>query len=247
MDSARDLMRQHLQDCGCDCTGLLELSDRRTTEKIRVIAHDQHVVRVDRETAFPLVESNVAQLLAALAELLPTLDAIILQDYNKGVLTARIIRTAMELAQSRNIPVAVDPKFDNFTLYRGAHLFKPNLREAERALGLKISDDVSLDAALLRLLDELAPEVLMVTRGEKGMTICTREKKTSIATHARDVADVSGAGDTVISTFVACELGGAGVIEAAKLANIAAGIVCEQVGVVPIDSDRLAAAYERFE
>ena len=247
IDSARDLMWQHLINYRCDCTGLLELSDRRTTEKTRVIAHDQHVVRVDRETARPLEDGRVASLLSALENSLPSLDAIVLQDYNKGVLTAKVIQVAMELAKSQNIPIAVDPKFDNFALYRGAHLFKPNLREAERALGMKILDDVSLDMALTRLIDELEPEVLMVTRGDKGMTICTREKKTSIPTHARDVADVSGAGDTVISTFVACELGGASVIEAAKLANIAAGIVCEQVGVVPIDSNRLAAAYERFE
>ncbi|MBL0060289.1 MAG: bifunctional hydroxymethylpyrimidine kinase/phosphomethylpyrimidine kinase [bacterium] len=247
MDSARDLMHQHLLNYRCDCSGLLELADRRTTEKTRIIAHDQHVVRVDRETSHPLADGRVAQLLSKLETTLPSLDAIILQDYNKGVLTSKVIQRSMELATKHNIPVAVDPKFDNFTLYRGAHLFKPNLREAERALGMKISDDASLDAALKRLINELDPEVLMVTRGEKGMTICTREKKTSIPTHARDVADVSGAGDTVISTFVACELGGASVIEAARLANIAAGIVCEQVGVVPIDSDRLAVAYERFE
>ncbi len=246
-DKAGELMRTHLDACGCDCEGLLELATRRTTEKIRIIAHDQHIVRVDRETAKALEESETRKLLSVLESMLSSLDAIILQDYNKGVLTAVIIEGIMSKAKSKQIPVAVDPKFDNFSMYRGAHLFKPNLREAERALGLKISDDASLDAALTMLLETLQPEVLMVTLGEKGMTICTREKKTSIPTHARDVADVSGAGDTVISTFVASELGGASVIQAATLANIAAGIVCEQVGVVPIDSGRLAAAYERFE
>lgn len=245
-DSARTLMRSHLDEFGCDCAGLLELENRRTTEKIRVIAHDQHVVRVDRETAIPLSKQEDATLLSALNELLVSLDAIILQDYNKGVLTSRVIRTAMDLARSRKIPVAVDPKFDNFNHFRGAHLFKPNLREAERALGMKISDSSSLDIALSKLLEELDPDVLMVTQGERGMTICTRDKRTSIPTHARDVADVSGAGDTVISTFVACELGGASVLESATLANLAAGIVCEQVGVVPIDANRLAAAYERI-
>ncbi len=112
---------------------------------------------------------------------------------------------------------------------------------------MRIFDDQSLEEACTKLLDTLNPEVLMVTRGEKGMTICTHVARTTIPTHARDVADVSGAGDTVISTFVACELGGARVIEAATLANIAAGIVCEQVGVVPIDKERLALALERAE
>lgn len=246
MDTARNLMLDHLVGFGCDCVGLIELEDRRTTEKIRVIAHDQHVVRVDRETAVPLSEQEVQRILSALEDSISSLDAIILQDYNKGVLTLEVIQSAMRLAESRRIPVAVDPKFDNFAHYRGAHLFKPNLREAERALGLKITDDASLEVAISRLLDVLEPDVLMVTRGEKGMTICTREKTTSIPTHARDVADVSGAGDTVISTFVACELGGASALESATLANLAAGIVCEQVGVVPIEAHRLAAAYERI-
>lgn len=246
-DSARDLMRAHLDACGCDCAGLLELSNRHTTEKTRVIAHDQHVVRVDRETAHPLAVDEVETLISFLTKLIPTIDAIILQDYNKGVLTQAVIQSAMSQARLQNIPISVDPKFDNFMLYRGAHLFKPNLREAERALGMKITDDAGLDQAISRLIDLLDPEVLMLTRGERGMTICTGELRTTIPTHARDVADVSGAGDTVISTFVACELGGASVIEAASLANLAAGIVCEQVGVVPIDSNRLATACERFE
>lgn len=245
-DSAQALLISHLNACSCDCSGLLELSDRRTTEKIRVIAHDQHVVRVDRETVKALDGRETTALMAALDAALPTLDAVIMQDYNKGVLTADVITRVMEKCEARGLPVAVDPKFDNFALYRGAHLFKPNLREAERALSLQIIDDGSLDAAISRLLDVLAPDVLMLTRGEKGMTICADGQRTTIPTQARDVADVSGAGDTVISTFVACELGGANVIESATLANLAAGIVCEQVGVVPIDSERLSAAFERF-
>jgi len=245
-DSARGLMREHLEAFSCDCSGLLELEDRRTTEKIRVIAHDQHVVRVDRETVKPFDRDEATALLNRLESTLPTLDAVILQDYNKGVLTEEIIIRVLDRCRSRNLPVAVDPKFDNFALYRGAHLFKPNLREAERALGLKIADESSLDLAIAKLLELLSPDVLMLTRGEKGMTICSGGGRTTIPTHALDVADVSGAGDTVISTFVACELGGATVIEAATLANLAAGIVCEQVGVVPIDVPRLTAAFERL-
>lgn len=246
-DSARDLMREHLSAYGCDCSGLLELENRRTTEKTRVIAQDQHVVRVDRESQTPLSNDEVARMLEAFDSMLDSLDAVILQDYNKGVLTAPVILHALARAKKQGIPVAVDPKFDNFMSFKNAHLFKPNLREAERALGMRISDDQSLEEACKKLLDTLNPEVLMVTRGEKGMTICTQVARTTIPTHARDVADVSGAGDTVISTFVACEMGGASVIEAATLANIAAGIVCEQVGVVPIEKERLALALERAE
>ena len=246
-DKASELMREHLSGFGCDCGGLLELADRKTTEKIRVIAHDQHIVRVDRETTALLETQNTKSLLGSFESFLSSLDGVILQDYNKGVLTSAVIEGALKMAGRRGLPVYVDPKFDNFLLYQNVHLFKPNLRETERALGLKIEDDESLSVALERLQKELSPDVLMVTRGERGMTICTREKTTSIPTNARDVADVSGAGDTVISTFVACELGGADVVQAATLANIAAGIVCEQVGVVPIDSNRLASAYDRFE
>lgn len=246
-DSARDILCEHLEAFACDRSGLLALNGRRTTEKIRVIAHDQHVVRVDRETQDPLGEIDSGKLLEILKSQISSLDAIILQDYNKGVLTTGFIISVMELAGKNDIPVAVDPKFDNFMQYRRAHLFKPNLREAERALGMKIHDDSSLGEAIGKLKNALSPDVLMVTRGEKGMTIVFEGELTTIPTHARDVADVSGAGDTVISTYVACELGGAGVVESAKLANIAAGIVCEQVGVVPIDLARLAAAYDTTE
>ncbi|MBK6766883.1 MAG: hypothetical protein IPG71_11420 [bacterium] len=202
---------------------------------------------MDRESQAPLCDSEISEILAAFDTALPSLDALILQDYNKGVLTAPVIERALAQAKKRGIPVSVDPKFDNFMRYTGAHLFKPNLREAERALGLRISDDATLEEACGRASGDLEPDVLMVTRGERGMTICTRHDRTTIPTHARDVADVSGAGDTVISTFVACEMGGGKMIEAATLANIAAGIVCEQVGVVPIDKERLALALERAE
>jgi len=246
-DAARDLMLQHLDAFGCDRTGLTELADRGTTQKTRIIAHDQHVVRVDRESQSPLTDADIARLLDSFDAALDKLDAVILQDYNKGVLTAPVIAHALSKSVARGIPVSVDPKFDNFMTYKRAHLFKPNLREAERALGMRIADDASLEDACGRLLKMLEPDVLMITRGERGMTICTRDGKTTIPTHARDVADVSGAGDTVISTFVACEMGGASVLEAATLANVAAGIVCEQVGVVPIQKDRLAHALERSE
>lgn len=246
-DMARDLMLQHLDAFGCDRNGLIELADRGTTQKTRIIAHDQHVVRVDRESQAPLSDGDIALLLESFDAALSSLDAVILQDYNKGVLTSAVISHALTKAEASGIPVSVDPKFDNFLSYKRAHLFKPNLREAERALGMRIADDFSLNDACGRLLNALEPDVLMVTRGEKGMTICTRDGKTTIPTHARDVADVSGAGDTVISTFVACEMGGASVLEAATLANLAAGIVCEQVGVVPIQKDRLAQALDRFE
>ncbi len=244
-DSASELLVKHLTAYGCDCSGLIEMSGRRTTEKIRVIAHDQHVVRVDRETVHPLEGGEAEKLLGALESTLSSLDAIVLQDYNKGVLTRPVIECTMKLAGKRGIPVAVDPKFENFSVYRNAHLFKPNIREAERALGVSVLDETSLNETCNRLLEMLSPDVLMLTRGEKGMTICTKSERTTIPTHARSVADVSGAGDTVISTFVACELGGAGIIEAATIANVAAGIVCGQVGVVPIVTHQLSSALDR--
>ncbi|MCB9357136.1 MAG: D-glycero-beta-D-manno-heptose-7-phosphate kinase [Calditrichaeota bacterium] len=246
-DQAKNLMRGHLDEFGCDCAGLIESEYRRTTEKIRVIAHDQHVVRVDRETAAPLDASEASELIAALEAALPSLDAVILQDYNKGVLTPEIIARSLQLSRDFQIPVFVDPKFDHFAAYKRAHLFKPNLREAERALGVKVTDEESLLDTCDRLLAVNEPDVLMLTRGEKGMTICSSSSRTSIPTHARDVADVSGAGDTVISTFVVCELGGAEIIEAATFANIAAGIVCGQVGVVPISEKEMSAALMRAE
>jgi D-glycero-beta-D-manno-heptose-7-phosphate kinase len=239
-DAAGQILRGHLENIGALTNGMLTCPFRRTTEKMRIIAHDQHVVRADHETVEDISRVDEDRLLQSLEKAMSSLCGLILQDYNKGVLTGRIIEESLKLAAARRVPVSVDPKFIHFFEYRRTHLFKPNVRELERALGLRIQSDEDLNEAGLRLIEQIAPDVLMVTRGERGMTLFLgRNRVEHIPTQAKKVHDVSGAGDTVIATFAAAESGGADSVEAAVMANYAAGIVCGEVGVVPIERDRL--------
>jgi rfaE bifunctional protein kinase chain/domain len=239
-DVAGQVLRGHLESIGALTDGMLVSRFRRTTEKMRIIAHDQHVVRADRESVEDIRPDDENLLLEKLDAALSGLRGLILQDYNKGVLTSRVIEESLKRAAAKGVPVSVDPKFDHFFDYRRAHLFKPNVRELERALGMRIQTDDDLSAAGKRLIDRLSPDVLMVTRGERGMTLfLDRQRVEHIPTRAKKVHDVSGAGDTVIAACVAAEAGGAGPVEAAVIANYAAGVVCGEVGVVPIERERL--------
>lgn len=239
--AGRDLC-QLLDRVGCGLLGMLKSSARKTTEKVRIIAQDQHVVRADRETVEALGAQDEAALLAALKTAFDSFDAVICQDYNKGVLTTGLIRSIIELCSSKGIRVAVDPKFDHFYDYHGCALFKPNVRELEAALGRPVRTDEQLSSAAKEVFERVAPERLLVTRGEKGMELFARDgSREHIPTVAQKVHDVSGAGDTVIATYVVAEVGGATPREAAELANKAAGIVCGEVGVVPIMREQLLA------
>lgn len=239
-DPAGQVMLGHLEAARAVTTGMIVSAGRRTTEKMRIIAHGQHVVRADRETAGDVSGEEEDRLIKCLEDAMPALNAIILQDYNKGVLTTRLIESVLKVAAIHRVPVGVDPKFEHFFDYRKTHLFKPNIRELERALGVLVTDDDHLVAAGRMLFDRIAPDLLLVTRGEKGMILFHgRDVMQHIPTRAIKVSDVSGAGDTVIATYMAAEAGGASPAEAAVLANYAAGIVCGEVGVVPIERQRL--------
>jgi rfaE bifunctional protein kinase chain/domain len=239
-DTAGHLLLAHLQQISTDVSGMVSCATRPTTEKTRIIANDQHVVRADRESVADLERAEEDALLDALERALPQLAALIVQDYNKGVLTERVIETAITQASKHRVPVAVDPKFDRFFSYRRTHLFKPNVREVERVLGFRVADDVQILKAGNELFRRLESDQILITRGEKGMTLfLDRDHCEHIPTRAIKVHDVSGAGDTVIAMYVAAECGGAHPVEAAVLANYAAGVVCGEVGVVPIERQRL--------
>jgi rfaE bifunctional protein kinase chain/domain len=241
-DAAGQVLRGHLESIGAVTKGVLVSRSRRTTEKMRIIAQDQHVVRADRESVAEIESGDEDFLLKALDAAMPNLHGLILQDYNKGVLTGRIIGESLKCAAARHVSVSVDPKFDHFFDYQRAHLFKPNVRELERALGVRIQSDDDMNSAGRQIMERLSPDLLMVTRGERGMTLFVgRESVEHIPTRAKKVHDVSGAGDTVIATCVAAEAGGADPVEAAIMANYAAGVVCGEVGVVPIERARLLA------
>ncbi|MFH1010295.1 MAG: D-glycero-beta-D-manno-heptose-7-phosphate kinase [bacterium] len=245
-DSAGEVLFGILKNVCSDVRGVLRLATRLTSEKTRIIASDQHVVRADRETAADLQASEEEALLGVLEHVLPEVEALILQDYNKGVVTPKVIQGAIAAGLRRGIPITVDPKFSNFFAFKGVTLFKPNTKEMEKALGIPLSSDSQIEEAGRVLFERLGCRHILITRGEQGMTLFHDPYRLEhIRTKARKVHDVSGAGDTVISTLTMAMTGGGDLGESAVLANYAAGVVCGEVGVVPIEPERLLAAIER--
>lgn len=232
-----------LSDLGFTTDGILVDEVRHSTVKTRIIAHEQHVVRVDRETIEPISNELCSQLLDMIREIITDVDAILFEDYNKGLLVPPLIHGVVELAHRHDKITTVDPKFEHFFEYSNTTLFKPNRKEAEGALGLALNDAASVQTAGHLLLQRLNCHLVLITMGEKGMYLFDRNNQVRhIETQARRVHDVSGAGDTVISTFTIALAAGATPIEAAMLANIAAGVVVGEVGVVPIEKKQLLQA-----
>lgn len=235
-DRFRELLsEQHMTD-----RGILAVSDRPTTVKTRIIGQAQHIARVDREKRHYLQGKQCDDLLEKVGEQMDSAEAVILQDYNKGVLPPEVITAVIAMANKKGIKITVDPKFLNFTAFKGVSLFKPNIKETEAALTLDLYNEEELHKAGNLLLNEMRTESVLITRGALGMTLFEKSGDVShVPTRARKVADVSGAGDTVISTLTAALVGGADYKEAAHLANNAAGIVCEEVGIIPVDPQKL--------
>lgn len=225
-----------------DTSYLVESSDRPTTVKTRIIGDNQHITRVDRESQKYIKGSEEERVMHTIEQSIKKADAVILEDYNKGVLSKNIIRSTILKCREKGIPVAVDPKFTNFMEFKNVTFFKPNIKEAQQAMAKTFSNDEDLEKYGYKILTQLEAESLLLTRGSRGATLFEKNKKiTHIPTLARKVADVSGAGDTVIATLTAAYLGGASKVEAAMIANKAAGIVVEEVGIVPITKEKLLA------
>ncbi len=241
------MFQEILRDQGMDTAGIVVDSSRPTTMKTRVIAHSQHVVRIDYESKAECPEHIRHQIIDAVKYNIHSLDGIILEDYNKGVITKEIIHELIAVAQKYNKIITVDPKFNNFFEYKNVTVLKPNLREAEEILGGRLRTSEDIDNAGRKLLEMLSAQNLLLTRGEQGMSLYESSGDvTHFGTQAANVQDVSGAGDTVISTLTIALAGGANVREAAALANCAAGVVVGAVGIVPIEPQPLIEAALRF-
>jgi D-glycero-beta-D-manno-heptose-7-phosphate kinase len=220
--------------------GIILDNERPTTTKTRVIANNQHVVRIDKESKAYINNKIETKILSYVETNLSKLDGIILQDYNKGILTPSLITKIISLANKKNILITVDPKFDNFFEYKNVTVFKPNRKETETVLGIRIKDDKDISSAGRNLLQKLNSKYVLLTLGEAGIAVFEDgDKERRMPTKARKVADVSGAGDTVISTLTIGLAAGANIYEACFLANYAAGIVCGEVGIVPIEKEIL--------
>ncbi len=240
-DSTGIILQGILQEAGLATAGIIIEKDRPTTVKERVIAGSQQLIRVDSETEAPISSASSSALLAQVKAWLPEVDVILFEDYDKGVLGAGLIQEIISLASAHQIPTVVDPKKKNFFAYTGATLFKPNLLELKEGLGLDASA-TSPNNITKTVADFKASQSfngLFVTMSERGVYMDFNEDQIQIPAHIRQIADVSGAGDTVIS-IAACALAAGGTAkQIAELANLGGGLVCESLGVVPIDVELL--------
>lgn len=232
---------------GLSTEGLVRMPSRPTTLKTRVMAQHQHLVRIDREYDGDLSERETGLFLDRISSLLreKQIDLIVFQDYNKGVLTEEVIRHLIGEAQKREIRTAVDPKKKNFWAYRGVTLFKPNLKEVRDSLPFQIDPEPgSLQRAAHFIREKLGQEITLITLSDKGLYIEEKGAHQMVGARARVISDVCGAGDTVISVAALGMAGGLGLDEIAQLSNMAGGLVCEKVGVVPVDRAELLFEYE---
>ena len=238
-----DILASELTDFGINIDGVVTDSNRPTTAKTRVIAGAQHVVRTDLEDVSDLTNDISTKLLDSFSTLVSSYDAVILQDYNKGVFTTENISRFIQHCCEHETTVTVDPKFLNFFDFQHTTLVKPNIREVENILGRSVKTDTELQGAGDEFIQKLDCKYLLVTLGARGMQLFTRDGAAErLPTQAKKVADVSGAGDTVIATVTLAMVSGAGARSAAILGNIAAGKVCEEVGIVPITRENLRNA-----
>ncbi len=248
-DNATQLERLFAEQ-GLRSDALVRSPLRRTTVKTRIISGHQHVVRVDEEQEDDLAAADEEALLERIARVLreDRPGVMVLEDYNKGVLTERTIAAAVALAHEHGVPVAVDPKKKNFLAYRGVDLFKPNLKELREGLKREVdpTDPADVRAAVLDLEARLGNQSSMVTLSEHGAYIHAPAGEYRVAAHRRKIADVSGAGDTVITVAALALAQGLAPKAIVELANLAGGLVCEEVGVVPIDPARFRTECERL-
>ncbi|UWX58610.1 D-glycero-beta-D-manno-heptose-7-phosphate kinase [Chlorobaculum sp. MV4-Y] len=233
-----NLMTEH----GLNPAMLAPDSTRPTTCKTRILSQNHHITRVDYESRTP-VDAELEQVLFGMfMEIAGSVDAVVLEDYNKGVLTPSLIASVITACRQRNTPVLVDPKLKGFFSYGGCSVFKPNLSELAASLGIPVTnDDREVEQACLLLGEKLDVESLVVTRSEKGMTVYNGSF-THIPALSLDVADVSGAGDTVIGTLALGLASGLDLVTSTRIANLAANTVCQEVGAVPVRPDKLLSA-----
>ena len=245
-DEAGSTLRRALGERGLSAEAVVSDSSRRTTVKTRIIAHSQQVVRADWESTDDISGEVEARTIALLEEVVLRSKAVVLSDYSKGALTPKVIQRAIAASKDRGVPILVDPKVHRYRLYRGVTLVTPNLNEAARFTGIDVRAEGDLELAAGKILEELECEAVLITRGEQGMSLYERGRPAlHIAAAAREVFDVTGAGDTVIATAALAMACGESLPRAAELANRAAGIVVGKLGTATVLPEELLASAGR--
>ena len=231
-------LREMLHAIDVDSKNLITQSGRKTSKKSRVIAVSQQILRYDKESKDAITQESVAKILDSVKENIQAYDALILSDYGKGVLTEELCQAVIKLANENGVKVLVDPKGSDFSKYRGAYLLTPNKKEAQLATGIDIKDDASLQEALLQLKSECDLTVSLITLSEDGIAIFDSELK-RFPTVAKEVFDVTGAGDTVIASIAYALSAGKSIDETAQFANLAAGVVVGKIGSATVSIDEI--------
>ena len=242
-DIAGEALMNILMQRGVNCDGIFT-ENRPTTVKTRVIAHNQQVVRFDREDKKYVDGKILKGILGHINSVLLQYDAVIISDYQKGMISQGLIRDIVKKAKPKEMFISVDPKVGHFDFYKGVSLITPNVMEASSGSKIEIRDDKTLLKAGKSLLKKLSCKAVLITRGEQGMSLFEKKKVTHIPTVARKVYDVTGAGDTVISAFTLAYASGARMEEAAMIANHAAGIVVAEVGTAVATADQVIESFK---
>ena len=243
-DNESNLLEDDLEKQGVKIKFIKD-AKKSTTTKTRIMAHGQQVVRTDYENTNDITSEQIKHINDMIVACSSEIDAIIIEDYNKGLLVKDCINTILDIAAKNDIPVYVDPKKENFFVYNKIRLFKPNMFEFESIIDFN-KQNKGFEELGEQLRKKINAEILMITRGEEGVTLFTDNNIQTIGTKARKVHDVSGAGDTAISAFVLADLSGASIEESAIISNYAAGRVCEEVGVVPISLEMIKDIVDHY-
>ncbi len=240
-DQAGAEMLAILEEQNLSTEGILTVKGRKTTVKQRVLSGSHHLLRIDSEDTDFLAEADAERLTAIIQKLLPKANVVVFEDYDKGVISPDLISEVVSSCQDHGIPTAVDPKVRNFLAYRGVTLFKPNLKELREGLGIAIkpNDIQSLNNAVALLKSKLGISGALITLSEHGMYLDLDGYQQRIKAHLRNIADVSGAGDTVIAVAALCLAVNVAPPLLLELSNLSGGLVCEHVGVVPINKEDL--------
>lgn len=242
-DEDGELFQRLINESNLSSRGVLNSDDRVTTVKTRVIGNNQQLLRIDHERTNPINSLSEFALIERVKEVaeIEKVDAIIFQDYNKGILTENVITSLIAFANEKNIITTVDPKKENFFTYSNVTLFKPNLKELKEGVGLtfEMTDRTAFFEAVGRLNEKIAPKYTFITLSEYGVYMGEGEEHLFIPAHLRVIADVSGAGDTVISVATLCLACNLSAQLVAEIANLAGGLVCEKIGVTTVDKEQL--------
>ena len=242
-DEKGSMFTELLEEEGLMANGIMTSNSRSTTVKTRVLSGGNQLLRIDEEITHELTKEDEDKFIKMVMNTLDngTIDLVIFEDYDKGLITKNLIQSVVNKTNELNIPTAVDPKKRNFANYTNVSLFKPNLKELKQGLKLDIAnnDMGEIKNAAKQLKKNLNADCILVTLSELGVLVCHEDTEHAITAHYRDITDVSGAGDTVISVAALCYALGMDPANMAAVSNLAGGIVCEKVGVVPIDKNQL--------